>query len=73
MPCINESGDIKRNLVLAIWNNQCKAYSKIRNQIMQDAKKYIEEIRKSEAMELSIELDSTFFKKDTSPEPVSWW
>lgn len=73
MPCINESRDIKRNLVLAIWNNPCKAYSKIRNQIRQDAKKYIVEIRKSEAMELSIEIDNTFFKKDTSPEPVRWW
>jgi hypothetical protein len=75
VPCAVDTYYLKRELVYAIWNNPCIAYSKIRNQVESAVKRYKEQDKKN-TMEFELpplEVDSSLVSKKIIKEPIDWW
>jgi len=71
-PCLTDTSTLKSELIYAIWNNPCNAYTKIRGQI----KRFVKNKEPEKETDISIPplvLDTTLFIKPKSAEPVSWW
>lgn len=64
--CPADTNTLKRFLITAIWNNDCKAYSKLRKQIEKDISVY-----KKYIMEFEVDT-SNLNSKDTSTQPLRW-
>jgi hypothetical protein len=65
--CPVDTNYIMEELVYAIWNNQCEAYSKLRKQIEKRAEEY-----EKNKIELPSD-DSINFREDSSEEKITWW
>jgi hypothetical protein len=68
IPCTADTSYLRSQLIHAIWDNPCTAYSIIREQ----TKKERDELKKWE-LEIDLPPSSLAHDKDTSAEPVSWW
>jgi hypothetical protein len=79
MPCATDTGTLKMELMYAIWNNPCIAYSKIRSQVESSIKKDEEDNRekeikyKNQTDSLIPEVDSSYLPKNVLTEPIWWW
>ena len=79
MPCPVDTGYLKLELIYAIWNNPCIAYSKIRSQVESSIKEHEEDNRKNEIKykdgidSQNFEIDSSYLPKEALQEPIGWW
>ena len=65
--CPADTRYIRQELIYAIWNNECEAYSKLRKQI----EKRVQQYEKNQ-IELP-PVDPIDFPVDSSEEKISWW
>lgn len=70
LKCKSDSSYLKLQLAIAIRNNNCDEYSKIRKQVEPIIKEY--ELKSRISSDLIVE-DVIIDDKDTSKEKVSWW
>jgi hypothetical protein len=69
MPCSADTEYLKKELMYAIWNNNCTAYSALIKQVQPSIKKYEAEQKKYPDLPLD---NPTSSNRDTSLEKI-WW
>lgn len=65
--CPADSSYIKDELVQAIWNNKCDAYSKMAKQIENLIRRY------EENNTTPLQVEEIKLPADSSKEPITWW
>lgn len=65
MPCSTDTNTLKEELIYAIWNNRCNAYSKMIRQVESLVKNY-------EKNKIELLVEPVKLPQDTSAEPIRW-
>jgi hypothetical protein len=68
IPCAADTFTLRGALIHSIWENKCKAYSKI----MEESRETMERIRRQDSIDEAPPYLTTYPVIDTSREPVRW-